>query len=77
MLQPKTDHQGSKISLREFCWIGPYLAENVLPNNNYIVRKLSNNKTQILHRIPLRKYNPGKPLENNYQETQLQTDDNI
>ena len=77
ILQPKADHQGSKIPFRDFRWIGPYLVEKVLPNNNYIVRKLNTNKTQILHRIRLQKYNPEKPPDDNYQETQWQTDDNI
>ena len=77
ILQPKADHQGSKIPFRDFRWIGPYLVEKVLPNNNYIVRKLNTNKTQVLHRILLRKYNPEKPPEDNHQETQWQVDDNI
>ena len=77
ILQPKADHQGSKIPFRDFHWIGPYLVEKVLPNNNYIVRKPYTNKTQILHRFRLRKYNPEKPPEDNYQETQWQIDDNI
>ena len=38
VLQPKADHQGSKFSLTEFRWIGPYIVEKVLPNNNYLVR---------------------------------------
>ena len=77
ILQPKADHQGSKIPFRDFRWIGPYLVEEVLPNNIYIVRKLNTNKTQILHRIRLRKYNPEKPPEDNCQETQWQIGDNI
>ena len=77
ILQPKADHQGSKIPFRDFRWIGPYFVEKVLPNNIYIVRKLNTNKTQILHRIRLRKYNPEKPPEDNHQETQWQIDDNI
>ena len=77
ILQPKADHQGSKIPFRDFRWIGPYLVEKALPNNNYIVRKLNANKTQILHRIRLRKYKPEKPPEDNYQEIQWQVDDNI
>ena len=77
LLQPKADHQGSKISFRDFRWIGTYLVEKVLPNNNYIVRKLDTNKTQILHRIRLRKYNPEKPPDDNYQEIRWQIDDNI
>ena len=77
ILQPKADLQGSKIPIRDFRWIGPYVVEKLLPNNNYIVRKLNTNKTQILHRIRLRKYNPEKPPEDNYSEAQWQTDDNI
>ena len=77
ILQPKADHQGSKIPFRDFRWIGPYLVEKVLPNSNYIVRELNTNKTQILHRIRLRQYNPEKPPEDNYQETRWQVDDNI
>ena len=77
ILQPKSDHQRSKIPFRDFRWIGPHLVEMVLPNNNYIVRKLNTNKTQILHRFRLRKYNPEKPPEDNYQEARWQIDDNI
>ena len=77
ILQPKADDQGSKIPFRDFRWIEPSLVEKVLPNKNYIVRKLNTNKTQILHRIRLRKYNPEKPPEDNYQETRWQVDDNI
>ena len=43
ILQSKADHQGSKTPFRGFRWIGTYLVENFLPNNNYIVQKL---KTQ-------------------------------
>ena len=77
ILQPKADHQGSKIPFRDFRWIGPYLEEKVLPNNNYTVRKLNTNKIQILHRIRLRKNNPEKSPEDKHQETQWQVDDNI
>ena len=77
ILQPKADHQRSKIPFRDFRWIGPYLVEKVLPNNIYIVRKLNTNETQILHRIRLRKYNPEKLPEDNYQEAQWQIADNI
>ena len=33
ILQPKADHQGSKIPFTDFRWIGPYILEKVLPNN--------------------------------------------
>ena len=77
ILQPKADHRKSKIPFRDFRWIGPYLVEKILPNNNYTVRKFNTNKTQILHRIRLRKYNPEKSPKDNYQEAQWQIDDNI
>ena len=32
----------------------PYIVEKTLPNNNYLVRKLGTNKTQVLHRLRLR-----------------------
>ena len=37
ILQPKADHQRSKIPFTDFRWIGPYIIEKVLPNNNYLV----------------------------------------
>ena len=62
MLQPKADHQGSKIPFTDFCWIGPYIYGKVLPNNNYLVLKIVTNKTQILHQMRLRKFTPRQPI---------------
>ena len=56
ILQPKADHQRSKIPFTDFRLIGPYIIEKVLPNNNYLVRKIGTNKTQILHRMRLRQF---------------------
>ena len=61
ILQPKADHQGSKIPSTDFRWIGPYIVENVLPNNKNVVRKIGTNKTQILHRMRLRQFTPRQP----------------
>ena len=77
ILQPLADHQGSKIPFREFRWTGPYIIEKVLPNENYIVRKLNSNKTQILHRIRLRKYTPNTDIRDVRPEGNLQADDEI
>ena len=77
ILQPLADHQGSKIPFREFRWVGPYVIEKVLPNGNYVVRKPNSNKTQILHRIRLRKYTPNTPLQDILPEGNLQADDEI
>ena len=51
VLQPKAAHRKSKIPFTEIRWIGPYIIEKVLPNNNYLVGKIGTNKTQVLHRM--------------------------
>ena len=61
ILKPKADHQGSKIPFTEFRWIGPYVIEKVLPNNNYLVRKIGTNKTQVLLRMKMRQFTPRQP----------------
>ena len=48
VLQPKADSQASKIPFRENRWIGPFVVQTVLSNDNYIVRRLNTNKTQIV-----------------------------
>ena len=77
ILQPKADNQGSKIPFRDYRWIGPYRIEKVLLNDNYIVRRLNTNETQILHRIRLIKFVPNTPLEDKYSKEKLQPDDEI
>ena len=54
ILQPKADSQASKIPFREPRWIGPFIIQKVLTSDNYIVRRISTNKTQILHRNRLK-----------------------
>ena len=49
ILQPKADHQGSNFPFKDFLWIGPYIIEKALPNNNYLVREIGTSRTQILH----------------------------
>ena len=61
ILQPKADHQGSKNPFTEFRWIGPYIIEKVLPNNNYLVRKIGTNGTEVLHRMRMRQFTPRQP----------------
>ena len=60
---------------REYRWSGPYIVKKVLKNENYIVRELNCNKTQIIHRIRLRKYEPNTVLLNIRPEGNLQPDD--
>ena len=69
ILQPKADHQGSKIPFRDVHWFGLYHGQKILPNMKNNVRKLNTNKIQILHRIRIRKYNLEKSPEDTYPET--------
>ena len=77
VLQPKADHQGSKIPFRDCRWVGPFIVQKVLLNENYIVRRINTNKTQILHRIRPKKFVPNQPLEENFREQRLQPDEEI
>ena len=78
ILNSKADTQATKIPFREFRWCGPYKVEKVLPNNKYIVRRLGTNKTQLLHKIRLRKFTPQAPLADIFvRETDWQKDDQM
>ena len=61
ILQPKADHQRGKFPFTEFRWVGPYIVEKALPNNNYLLRKIGTNKTQVLHRMRMRQFTPRQP----------------
>ena len=41
--------------------MGPYIVEKVLPNNNYLVRKIGTDKTQKLHKMRMRHFTPRQP----------------
>ena len=60
-MQPKADYQGSKIPFTELRCIGPYIVEKILTNNNYLVRKVGPNKTQVLHWMRMRPFTPRQP----------------
>ena len=77
VLQPKADSQSSKIPFSEYRWIGPFVVQTVLSNDNYIVRRLKTDKTQILHRIRPKKFVPNAPLEDKYDGEKLQPDNKI
>ena len=55
-LHPKAHSQSTKLPYRDYLWTGPYIVVKTLPNNNYLVRKLQTNLTQIPHRIRLRPF---------------------
>ena len=78
ILNPKADTQATKLPFREFRWQGSYKVEKVLPNNNYIDRRLGTNETQLLHRIRLKKFTPQAPLADIFvRESDWQKDDQI
>ena len=77
VLQPKADNQASKSPFREYRWIGPFVVQTVLSNDNYIVLRLNTNKTQILHCIRLKKLVLNAPLEDKYDGEKLQPDNEI
>ena len=62
ILPLKADPQKSKIPFENFRWIRPYIIEKVLPNNNYLVRKIGTNKMQVLHQLRLRLFKPHQPM---------------
>ena len=72
VLLTKADNQGSKTPFRDFSWVGPYIVQKALPNDNYIVRKINTNKTQILHRLRLKNINYNKPITDSCQNEKLQ-----
>ena len=54
------------------------LVPEKLKKNNYIARRLGTNKTQLLHRIRLRKCTPQAPLADNFvSETEWQKEDTL
>ena len=61
ILQPKAEHQGRKTPFTEFRWNGPYVIEKVLPNKNYLVRKIGTSKTQVLNWMRMRQFTPRQP----------------
>ena len=74
--EPKSRYTSDKNTLHEFHSVGTYKIEKVIPNNNYIVRRLGTNKTQLLHRIQLRIYISQAPLADNFvRETEWQKED--
>ena len=75
VLQPKTDHQGSKTPFRDYRWVGPFIVQKVQQNENHIVRWLNTNKSQILHRIRLEKFVPNHSLEDQFRKERLQPDE--
>ena len=59
ILQPKANQQGSKIPMHRISLgLDHTLSSRVLPNNNYVVRKIGTHRTQTLHRMRIRPFQP-------------------
>ena len=63
--------------MRDFRWVGRYVVERVLPNDNYVARRINTNKIQTLHRIREPKYNSDQPFDDSYHIEKLQRDKKI
>ena len=78
ILNQKADTKATKTPCQELRWCGPYKVEKVLPNNNYLFRRLGTKNTQLLHRIRLRKNTPQAPLADIFvREIDWQKDDQM
>ena len=75
VLQQKADHQRSMIPISDYRWVGPFVVQKVLPNENYLVLKTK--KTQILRRIRPKTFLPNQPLQDNFREERLQPNEEI
>ena len=63
VIELKADHQGSNVPFKDFRWMEPsYLVEKALPNNNYGVRQIRMDKTQLLRCIRPRSFKAGEPM---------------
>ena len=58
------------IPISDYRWVGPFIVQKVLPNENYLV--LKTNKTQLLRRIRPKTFLPNQPLQDNFRKERLQ-----
>ena len=66
VLQLKTDHQWNEIPFTEFRGIGSYIIEKVLPNNNYLLRKIGSDKTHVFYRMQMHHFTSRQPIPNSW-----------
>ena len=63
ILQLKAKQQGNKIPFSDFRSVGSYIVVRVLPNSNYVVRKIGTLRTKTLHRMRIRPFQTRTPLQ--------------
>ena len=61
LLNTEADHQESKIPFKDFRWIGSYIVEKALTNDNGLVRKVGTDKKQVHHCMRFRQPTPRQP----------------
>ena len=63
ILNPALTSTSDAVGKNRVKWIPTYRVEQVLTNNNYIVRKTNTNYTQCVHRIRLKPFTPHGEVE--------------
>ena len=58
LLNPTLDTQQQKMNKMQPKWLGIYRVEQQKTNENYLIRRVGTNHTQLVHRIRLRPYEP-------------------
>ena len=69
LLDPKITNPNQSFEKQQTKWLPLYRVEQIISNNNYIVRKVGTNSTQCVHRIRLR------PIKPKYQVNDIETID--
>ena len=71
VFQAEAEHEETKIPFPDFWWIGSYVVQKALPNNNYSVRKIGTDKTQGLHRRRLCSFTPRQIIRDAQKKKKL------
>ena len=61
VLQPKADHQRSEVAFTDLRCIDHYIVKKALPNK-YLLRKVTTEKTQVLHYMQQQPFTPKEPI---------------
>ena len=74
LLTPEIQNQSERTKFNMMKWVGLYRVQKVLSDNNYIIRLVNSNKTQCVHRIRLRKYEPHEQIVDEHQSHDIYPD---
>ena len=62
LLEPKAAHQGSKILFIDFRKIWPFIVEEALLDDNYLVREIGTDEMLVFYRMRLRLFTPRETI---------------